>query len=183
MTTLRTGLTGVALLVLLAACGTEEAPADEIASLSTAPPAATATASASPAASERPLLRPDTTQEEEDRLYDVYFACMGKYGSPRHAPTSGDAAEPAPAPADPEYEKAMEAAQKACEHLEPEKPWQRAQRTDPEYADKLRDWITCIRSHGIEAWESDGFVAFESLPPDDKLKLVDECEVKAFAVS
>ncbi|MDP9799453.1 hypothetical protein J2S43_007965 [Catenuloplanes nepalensis] len=187
MTMLRTGLTGIALVALLAACGDGEkadTAADQVVTLNTATPGATA--AASPATRERPLLRPDASQEEEDRLYDVYFACLADNGSPKHEPQPGGPADgPVAAPAEPDadFEAKEQAAAKACEHLEPEEPWQLSQRTDPHYADKLRDWITCIRSHGIDAWEEDGFVAFESLPPENQLALVDECQIKAFDVA
>ncbi|GAB7048342.1 hypothetical protein [Catenuloplanes indicus] len=194
MNRLRAGLTGIALVALLTACGAEPpaegtAEADQVVSLSSATPGATAPAATAPA--ERPLLRPDTSDVEEERLYDVWFDCLEEKGGrgrgPKEVP-DGDRGAPAPGPAapaapDPAAEAQDAAAQKACENLEPEAPWQRAKRLDPDYADKLRDWITCIRSHGIDAWESDGFVTFESLPPDDKMVLVGECEMKAFSVS
>ncbi|GAB7040340.1 MULTISPECIES: hypothetical protein [Catenuloplanes] len=193
MNRLRAGLTGIALVALLAACGGEppaDGTTDQVVTLDTATPGTGATPAAT-ASPERPLLRPDTSDAEEERLYDVWFDCLEKNGGrgrgPKEAPdgaTGGSDSGPAVAvPADPEAEEQDRAAEKACENLEPEAPWQRAKRLDPEYADKLRDWITCIRSHGIDAWESDGFVTFESLPPEDKMVLVGECETKAFSVS
>ena len=81
---------------------------------------------------------------------------------------------------DPALDAKYKKAEKKCVNKEPEEVWERAKRLDPAYADKLRDWVTCIRSHGIDAWESDGFLTFESLPPENQLKKVDECQDKAF---
>lgn len=192
MTRMRVGLTGLALVALLTACGAEtpadEGTADQVVSLTTATPGSSTTATDPP---ERPLLRPDTSDAEEERLYDVWFDCLEEKGGRGRGPKQVPQADPgapapgaaAPAAPDPAADARDAAAEKACEDLEPEAPWQRAKRLDPEYADKLRDWITCIRSHGIDAWESDGFVTFESLPPEDKMVHVNECEMKAFSVA
>jgi hypothetical protein len=186
----RTRLTGLVLTaglaLLLTACagGEEDKQTDEVASLATETPAA-APASAAPASQERPLVRPDASEEEEEQLYDVYWACLTDHGVPGYSKSENGTVNSAPKPAEPGEGRADDdpAAVAACGHLEPEAPWQRAQRTDPRYADKLRDWITCVRSHGIDAFESEGFLAFESLPSEDKMKFVNECEIKAFSVS
>jgi hypothetical protein len=181
---MNTRLTGAALAlargVLLSACGGSTTDSGtgtgqgEVASLpSTAPRASTSSA----AAEERPLIRTDTSPEEEQRLWDLWQDCMENGGAP-----SNGAAGKGPRPAtdadrqDPKARKAVE----ACANKEPETVWERAKRLDPAYPDKLRDWVTCIRSHGIDAWESNGLLTFESLPPDNQTKKVDECQDKAF---
>lgn len=174
----------VALGVLLAGCsGGSGADGDDVASLvSVKPPQPSASAAAKAPAEERPLIRTDTSSEEEDRLMDLWQACLEENGIGRNQrKQAADAAQTGPKQnADPELAAKYTKAEKACANKEPEQVWERAKRLDPAYADKLRDWVTCIRSHGIEAWESDGFLAFESLPPDNQMKKVDECQDKAF---
>lgn len=192
MTITRIGLTGLALTLLLSACSgpSSDGSSDgsgqaDVATLATETAAAGASPTASPGAGapqERPLLRPDASDEEEDRLYDVYWTCLSDHGVPGYKKSEDGDVLAAPKAAPGGGGEDDPAALAACANVEPEAPWQRAQRTDPRYADKLRDWITCVRSHGIDAFEEDGFLAFESLPSDDKMKLVDECEMKAFNV-
>ncbi|GIJ49258.1 hypothetical protein Val02_61440 [Virgisporangium aliadipatigenens] len=168
-------------LGLLAGC--EKAPEKpEVATLASDPATA---ASPSPAAAERPLIRTDTSPEEEERLWDVYLKCLADHG---YTKAGGDAANgggssgaaPRPALPDPRDEELSAAAEAACGSKKPEQVWERAKRTDPQYADKLHAWVTCIRAQGIDAWENDGFLAFKSLPPENEMKKVDECQDKAF---
>jgi hypothetical protein len=172
----------VSLGVLLSACGGPENSkgGDDVASLVSVEPRQPTTSSAASASKERPLVRTDTSREEEKRLYDVWQACLEKNGGvKRKAPAAG--APPAMSPnVDPAVEARSKEAEKKCVSQEPEEVWERAKRLDPAYADKLRDWVTCIRSHGIDAWESDGFLSFERLQPDSQMKKVDECQDKAF---
>jgi hypothetical protein len=175
----------VSLGVLLSACGGPEnsKDGDDVASLVTVEPRQPTTSSAAPVSQERPLIRTDTSREEEKRLYDVWQACLEKNGAGT-GKTRKAAAPGAPQAMSPNVDPAAEArskeAEKKCGNQEPEEVWERSKRLDPAYADKLRDWVTCIRSHGIDAWESDGFLSFESLPPESQMKKVDECQDKAF---
>jgi hypothetical protein len=182
-------MTGAVLAVLLgvlpAGCGADDTrDGDDVATLVSVKPPAPAASSAAPVAEERPLIRTDTSPDEEQRLYDVWQSCLedngGGTGAKRKA--AADAATGAkPAQnVDPGFEERYKKAEKKCAAKEPEEVWERAKRLDPAYGDKLRDWVTCIRSHGIDAWESDGFLTFESLPPDNQMKKVDECQDKAF---
>lgn len=177
-------ITGAALTaalgILLSGCsGTDSSQGDDVASLmSVAPPQSP---SAATATEERPLLRTDTSSEEQARLYGVWETCLesngGGTGAKRKA--AADAANGGTS-ADPALVAKYKAAERKCASKEPEEVWERAKRLDPAYADKLRDWVTCIRSHGVDAWESDGNLTFESLPPDDQMKKVDECQDKVF---
>jgi hypothetical protein len=172
----------VSLGVLLSACsGPENSKGGhDVASLVSVEPRQPTTSSAALVSKERPLIRTDTSREEEKRLYDVWQRCLEKNGgSTGAAPTPG-APPGMAAVVDPAAEARSKAAEKKCASQEPEEVWERAKREDPAYADKLRDWVTCIRSHGIDAWESDGSLAFESLPPDNQMKKIDECQDKAF---
>jgi len=170
----------VALGILLSGCsGTDNSQGDDVASLASAAPQQSPSTATS---EERPLLRTDTSSEEEDRLYGVWETCLEKNGAGTGVKrkAAADAATGITQNADPALAAKYKAAEKKCANKEPEEVWERAKRLDPAYADKLRDWVTCIRSHGIEAWESDGFLSFESLPPDNQMKKVDECQDKAF---
>jgi len=171
----------VALGILLSGCsGTDDSQGDDVASLVSAAPQQSSSA-ASPS-EERPLLRTDTSPEEQDRLYGVWETCLEQNGAGTGAKrkAAADAAAGAKPNTDPGLAAKYTKAEKKCASKEPEEVWERAKRLDPAYADKLRDWVTCIRSHGIDAWESDGFLSFESLPPDNQMKKVDECQDKAF---
>jgi hypothetical protein len=177
-----------ALCFPLAAC-TQATPsassgsAGKVATLRSAAPSP----AGSPAPAERPLIRTDTSSEEEDRLYQIWFTCMAENGDPGYRAkqaTSEEAAAGAVAAArEPGAEAKSKKAQKACQGKEPEEVWERAKRLDPTYPDKLRDWVTCIRSYGIDAWEDDGFLAFESLPPEPQMKKVDQCQDKVFGTA
>lgn len=121
---------------------------------------------AAPAPSERPLVRPDATVEERAALTQPWDACMKKEGA-----NSGD-----------KLRTHYEAAMKKCEYLRPEEPWERAKRLDPNYLDKLDQWVSCAKSKGIGVTaDSGGFLSFaHGLPPDNQMKLLNECQIKAF---
>ena len=162
-------LGAAALCAVLSGCGGAEPDpggGGDVASLASAEPQQSVT----PAAAERPLVRTDTSEKDEDRMWDLWQDCLTENGMPPKAELAESGRD------DPRAKKA----EAACETKQPEQVWERARRTDPAYADKLRDWVTCIRSHGIDAWEDDGFLAFESLPPENQMKKVDECQDKAF---
>jgi hypothetical protein len=126
------------------------------------------TPAAAPSPSERPLVRPDATTEERVALNQPWEACMKKEGA-----NSGD-----------KLRTHYEAASKKCEYLNPEEPWQRAKRLDPNYLDKFDKWISCAKSKGVEVNSTaDGFLSYpHGLPPENQQKLLDECQIKAFNV-
>jgi hypothetical protein len=150
-------LTGVvlsiALAVLPAACAGGKTTSggssqDHVASLASSSPTATRT----PAADERPLIRSDTSKEEELQIYYVYEQCLKDHGDPRLQKPGlvGPGAPQVNAPGRGDEPPKVVAAQKACANKFPESIVDRARRTDPRYADKLRDWITCMRAAGID---------------------------------
>jgi hypothetical protein len=172
--------TAAVLIFLLGACSAKAGESEaKVATLSSAP----ASAAATKAAKEPPLIRPDTSDAEETRLWDIYQDCVAENGGTTRRKNAADAGAGAVAApnTDPEFEKRSKKAEAACADKLPEQLWERAKRTDAKYADKLRDWVTCIRAAGIDAWEDDGYLAFEHLPPDNQMKKVDACEAKAFA--
>jgi hypothetical protein len=158
----------------LSACGAESASGDEpnVATVAGASAGASVpVVSASATAEERPLIRTDTSAEEEDRFYEVWIACLEANGLPRKE-TGLQASVSAEVEAK---------AQTACSSKHPESVWERAKRLDPQYADKLHVWVACLRSHGIKANEDNGFVSFEDgLPSGSKEQWIDKCQDEAF---
>ncbi|WFE26301.1 hypothetical protein O7623_23610 [Solwaraspora sp. WMMD791] len=137
-------------------------------------------ASPSPQA-ERPLIRPDTSPEEVDRIYDVYWKCLEDNGltqSGRVVGGSGDSPTPTSPPKSPEEEVAVRKAVERCAVLEPEHLSERSQRLDPTYRDKLQVWVKCLQDRGIDAYaEGDNLMLKDGLPPGDE---IEECEAEAF---
>lgn len=137
-------------------------------------------ASPSPSA-ERPLIRPDTSPEEEQRLYDVYQQCLEDNGLPTHVRVpqdSGDSPLAAGAPETAEEQAAARRAAEACASLEPEATWERSLRLDPEYPDKLRAWAKCLQDRGVDAFVDGDYLSLtDGLPPGNEIK---ECEAKVF---
>jgi hypothetical protein len=132
---------------------------------------------------ERPLIRPDTSREEEDRLYSVYLQCISDNGGAKFpVPISGGDAPPRPGPPQTaEEEAAARKAAEACASLEPEATWERALRLDPTYRDKLQVWVKCLQGRGVEAYaDGDSLMLNDGLPPGNEIK---ECEAVAFTGS
>jgi hypothetical protein len=158
----------LALVALLAACGSQpDSGSPDVATLASGPaPAATPTAR-----DDHPLIRPDTSQEELDRMYAAYNRCLKEHGLDVKQPKAADAAAPS----------RMAAAEQQCEQIRPEQLWERAKRTDPAYADKLHEWVKCVRAFGIDATEADGRLTLTVMPTDEQLEKINECQTKAFS--
>ncbi|WP_399896338.1 hypothetical protein ACGH7X_41200 [Streptomyces sp. BBFR51] len=135
---------------------------------------------------ERPLLRPDTSAEEEERLHQVYLSCLEQHGYKKLEGYSGKVGDPRKPDAATvaRNEEKFAPAQKACAAKEPEELWQRAYREDPQYQDKFDKWLKCMRSHGLKvapAADDPGILSFDQgLPSADMQKWVDTCEAQAF---
>jgi hypothetical protein len=176
-------------LTLLNACGgtgSEPSPADNgsssVASIKTTA-TATATATKTPAPqAERPLLRDDASEAEQNRLRVVYSDCLVQHGLPKEMIKG-----PGGYPGDFEslgLRKGLAAKLKAaCGSKEPELPIQRAARLDPDFADHIRADVKCLNSHGIKAIVQDGkdVGLVNGLPSSSKSHWLDDCERKAFA--
>jgi hypothetical protein len=133
-TTFRVVAGSVLSLAVLAGCTTPAADEQrpDIATLRTAEPASAAPPS--PAARERPVIRPDEGREAWERYYAVWLECMHANGVPRtEFKPSGAKAE---------------AAQPKCQHLYPENWMEREARTNPEYVDRLRETAKCLKDRG-----------------------------------
>ncbi|MFI5845799.1 hypothetical protein ACIA8K_39450 [Catenuloplanes sp. NPDC051500] len=134
---------GTALLV--GGCGGGAETADsEVATLQSVPATGT-----TPAAEERPLVRPDASTEEYRALQSVWFACLEQHGMT----LQGDpqtAQKPAPPEEYPE-------ATAACAAKEPESWMMRDERLNPEYPDLMRAVVACLKEKGYD-------VSFEAEP-------------------
>lgn len=130
---------------------------------------------------ERPLIRPDTSPAEEQRLYDVYQRCLEDNGLPKPARLpegGGDTPMAAAGPESAEEQAAARKAAEACASLEPEATWERSLRLDPEYPDKLRAWAKCLQDRGVDAFVDGDYLSLtDGLPPGNEIK---ECEAEVF---
>jgi hypothetical protein len=158
----------VVAVMVAAGCG-ESKPADRDNGVATIAGTA-ATPSASAAVSEGPLIRTDSSADEVARFYKAYSDCLLSQGFDQR-----QARERSGTPA-------FRKAEAACASKKPEEVWQRAKRLDPDYADKLHEWVQCVKVHGIAATASeDGYLSYANGLPDAKdQKSVDECQNKAF---
>lgn len=132
---------------------------------------------------ERPLIRPDTSQEEEERLWQVYYDCLAQQGL-KLAKNEGEGYEGTYKGIAEQDQKKVQAAKKGCAAKEPETLPERASREDPKYQDKYDKWLDCMRSHGLKveaAPDQPGTFGFtEGLPPESKAKWIRKCEAEAF---
>jgi hypothetical protein len=181
----------IGLAVVVAACGSgvqDGTAADDgkVASLATESAGASEKPQAggrSDPADERPLIRTDTSAEDEKRFYDQYQRCLKEHGDPRlQVWTPGDMSAPRMGPAREGDPPAAVAAAKDCVGKLPETVVDRAQRVDPAYTDKLRDWVTCLRAGGIDAQDRDGELSLKELPTEEQRKKIEQCQDKIFGV-
>lgn len=162
-------------LVVLTACGggggsddADKSGQGEVASL-TSPAAdggsAKASTSADPDAG-GPQIRLDSTNEEVNRMYEAYEACLKEHGAQEKYKRKPD---------DPSV--------LACKGKEPLNPPELDPAKNPDYSDDVREMVKCMKGHGIKALVSDGGWALETgnelnRPHYDEYQL--DCQVKAF---
>jgi hypothetical protein len=133
--------------------------------------------SQAPGQVERPLIRPDTSKEEEARLVQVHIDCIAQQGVKTYKNDDG-----AYKGYDNSSTKAK-AAEETCRSKEPETLPQRAAREDPEYQDKYESWLKCMRSHGLEVSPAEnGFFSFDDgdMGTPEQQKWIKKCEAEAF---
>jgi hypothetical protein len=123
-----TAVTALASLALISACSKESESAEDegVASVTEAG----GTTSQAPVQVERPLIRPDTTEEEERRLGQLYQECQAQYGLAKYMLKNDNGSWKGYKGGN---DKLWRAAEKACASKQPETLPERAAREDPEY--------------------------------------------------
>ncbi len=152
---LAAGIAAVTLLaVALTGCGGGASSADEstasgdVASLVTASASASAT-SAGGAANGRPQLRLDTTDEEEQQLWQTYQICLHEHGvklNTGQAP--GATGDGTGLSLDPSGEP--KAAYVACANKLPLQPPELDREKNPNFASQWNDYVQCLRGRGLK---------------------------------
>jgi hypothetical protein len=129
---------------------------------------------AASAQDERPLIRADTSPEEEQRFMDLYLKCLEQKGVPKKTDSGLKLTAAQQAKADSGYA--------ACASKQPEDYTFRLKRTDPAaYADSRQKEARCLKSHGIAIEvDADGEWGFTNPRRDMALPIVDECQRNSF---
>jgi len=164
---------GAAGLIVLTACGGGGGSDDagkgskgEVASLTTpAVGGGSASASADPDAG-RPQIRLDSTNEEVNRMYDAWLACLKEHGA-----------------AEKYKRKPNDPSVLACKGKEPLDPPELDPAKNPDYADDTRAMVGCMNKHGIKSLVVDGQWGLESgdeINAPHYNEFVIDCQVKAF---
>ncbi|MDR7277180.1 hypothetical protein [Catenuloplanes atrovinosus] len=141
----------LAVVMSVAACGTASQPesgstAPDVVTLRTGTPVA----SASPTPAGRPIIRPDATSEDIEELEQAFPACMEQNGVPQvRQPDGRYAVKQGGGP--PVDEAVRKAAEEACRNTIPESWLDVERRTNPEFADLLRDAAECLKGKGYNA--------------------------------
>jgi hypothetical protein len=137
-------LTAVTLAVLATAgCGgSDETKSPQVPTLRSA----TATAQPPDQAQERPVIRPDATEADIANLERAYMLCLKNAGVDVDVPADGPVGKPKSLD-DPR----MPAASKICASKEPESWFDRERRDNPEFVDRLREAVKCLKDKGFEA--------------------------------
>lgn len=167
---------GTSLLFVTACGGTPTKSDPGVATLQSGP--ATGRPSASPA-SERPLVRPDTSDEEFVALQNAWTDCLREHGVPVLDAPPGAVRKPTVDTALPQYKAATD----ACAAKQPE-DWKDIEaRTDPQYRDRQRAELQCFKDHGIKAelqGEPPHIVFTDDRQVGRALDIAPDCEKQAF---
>ncbi len=163
----------------LGACGSTPEPATRAPDVATLQSTAAAPPSSAPTpAAERPVIPVDDNVDAIGRLETAWVYCLRDNGVPLDTAIG----ESKTARKEPRYQ----AAYKTCAIKEPEFWIDREARTNPEYADRLRDAVTCLKSKGhkarLDTSKTPAVIAYPSMGQetaaiDDR----DECLREAFA--
>ncbi|MFI1995914.1 hypothetical protein [Actinoplanes sp. NPDC020271] len=144
-----------------------------------------AAASAETVATERPLIRLDTSEEEIKRVSDVFADCLLTNGLPKAAVMKGGTTID---PADisdvwgPLSDKVRADLKKNCASKQPEFARDRARRLDPAYADHMEAFVKCLKDHDIKAVLKDGELSsIDEMPTGGKAHWMQDCEQEGFA--
>jgi hypothetical protein len=166
---------------LLSGCSDDPAPtgagtSDRVATIASG----AATAKPSPSAEPGVMLRVDMTEQDRERVYDAYWACLESHGV--RMITKGQGAKKVPA----EQSKDNRSGYAACEDKEPYLDPLLDKSRNPNYADQTRAWMKCMNERGVEVsgnWDDDFFTFGERAPGIDSRKylaIYRECEVQSY---
>ncbi|MFG1871910.1 hypothetical protein [Micromonospora arborensis] len=151
------GIAAVTLLaVALTGCGGGASSADkgtasgtgDVASLTTPSAPASATP-AGGAANGRPQLRLDTTDEEEQQLWETYKVCLHEHGVQKNEGRSAGVVGPGTG-LSLDQSGEPKAAYVACADKLPLQPPELDREKNPNYASQWNDYVQCLRGHGMK---------------------------------
>ncbi|MFD4788837.1 hypothetical protein ACFWN1_17620 [Streptomyces sp. NPDC058459] len=160
--TIAAALGAVAVLALTACGGSGEGVRSEgrdaVDTLASSSPGAGTATPATPAGNgspgskdaERPQLRLDTSEQEQDRLWDAYWACLQSHGVPMNTKRVAGSGRQAP-PLDqdsvkPRYRPAYD----TCQIKMPLQPPEYDEDKNPHFADDIRAAVKCMRHRGMK---------------------------------
>src|SRR5690349_18677160 len=182
-------VTAAVTLTIAAGCGgatkTESSPGGQGTTGVASIQKPSAAASAKAVAAERPLIRLDASDEEVERVSDVFANCLLTNGLPEAAVMKGgytiDPANISDAWG-PLSDKVRADLRKNCASKQPELARDRARRLDPAYADHLEAFVKCLKDHGIKAVLQNGELSsIDVMPSGSKAHWMQDCEQEGFA--
>lgn len=136
-------LAATVVTLVITGCGDNGgSAAPDIATLRSVEPSA----ANSPAVQDRPVIRPDASADDIAALEQVYFKCLDEAGVPVAKSDDGKYGKPK----DPAALTSTPAAQ-ACAAKQPESWLDRERRDNPEFVDRLRDAVACLKEKGFKA--------------------------------
>ncbi|MFF7047883.1 hypothetical protein ACFY94_05850 [Streptomyces griseorubiginosus] len=117
----------------------------DVASLRSDAPAGNATAQATPSADDgRPQLRLDSSEEEKDRYWHLYAACLKDHGHKMLTARGPDSIDQS------DHSATAKAATKACANKLPLQPPELDKATNPHYDDDYRAYVKCLNREGLK---------------------------------
>lgn len=141
----------------------------------------------SDAEDKRPQLRLDSSDEETDRFWDAYWACLQAHGYPMNTErVAGHGAQQAPPL---QNVTGHEDAEKACQVKQPRVPIELDSERNPHYADDYRAYVKCLRDHHVmvhavyDDGEIDGWTfddVTQTMPEEQRTKIDKSCRQEAF---
>lgn len=173
----------------LSACGSggDAAPgSQDVASVNTGA-APSGSAKSTPGAADeaaRPQRRLDTSDEEESRMWDSYYTCLGDNGVPviDNPVMGGPGSRRKALPSDLDSAKYRQAFDK-CEIKLPLMPPEMDPKKNPHYADDMHEWTKCMTARGVptkvteEGWT---FTGDPTVPTEQVHKIEQDCKLEAF---
>ncbi|MCA2219095.1 hypothetical protein [Jidongwangia harbinensis] len=175
---------------LLSGCSDEPSSSDAGTSDRVATIAGGPTAKPSPSPETGAMLRIDMTEEDRDRVYDAYWACLESHGVKMVSKAGSekvDMPDNVPVPKVPEQEnKKNRSGYAACKDKEPYLDPLLDKARNPNYPDQTRAWMKCMNNRGIEVsgnWDDEFFSFGKRAPGIDSKKYLEiyrECEMQSY---